>query len=145
MAASQSLGRLGHCTSALVGQASPSASSHQCMPLKPARTTTTTTLPFLAPLPSLSLTLDCDSVAVPVAFFACPVSAGVPLVVARKMQQGPLLLGRLVTGVEAAVAAAAEGANFVLLQVRGQLQLLRAIRRPTGWQTRTFQTGMVAG
>lgn len=43
--------------------------------------------------------------------------AGVPLVVARKMQQGPLLLGRLVTSVDAAVAAAAEGANFVLLQV----------------------------
>lgn len=41
---------------------------------------------------------------------------GVPLVVARKMQQGPLLLGRLVASVDAAVAAAAEGANFVLLQ-----------------------------
>jgi hypothetical protein len=42
-------------------------------------------------------------------------------VVARKMQQGPLLLGRLVTSVDAAVAAAAEGANFVLLQVRNRL------------------------
>jgi hypothetical protein len=37
------------------------------------------------------------------------------------MQQGPLLLGRLVTSVDAAVAAAAEGANFVLLQVRNRL------------------------
>jgi hypothetical protein len=44
-------------------------------------------------------------------------AAGVPLVVARKMQQGPLLLGRLVASVDAAVAAAAEGANFILLQV----------------------------
>lgn len=42
---------------------------------------------------------------------------GVPLVVARKMQQGPLLLGRLVASAQDAVAAAAEGANFVLLQV----------------------------
>lgn len=33
------------------------------------------------------------------------------------MQQGPLLLGRLVTSADAAVSAAAEGANFVLLQV----------------------------
>lgn len=33
------------------------------------------------------------------------------------MQQGPLLLGRLATSVNAAVDAAAEGANFVLLQV----------------------------
>lgn len=48
---------------------------------------------------------------------ALGLDAGVPLVVARKMQQGPLLLGRLVASVDAAVAAAAEGANFVLLQV----------------------------
>jgi hypothetical protein len=39
------------------------------------------------------------------------------VVVARKMQQGPLLLGQMVSSAEAAVAAAADGANFVLLQV----------------------------
>lgn len=37
--------------------------------------------------------------------------------VARKMQSGAALLGRLVTSAEAAVSAAADGANFVLLQV----------------------------
>ncbi|WIA37083.1 hypothetical protein OEZ86_014055 [Tetradesmus obliquus] len=41
---------------------------------------------------------------------------GVPVVVARKMQQGPLLLGQMVSSAEAAVAAAADGASFVLLQ-----------------------------
>lgn len=43
---------------------------------------------------------------------------GVPVVVARKMQQGPTLLGQLVSSAQAAVSAAADGANFVLLQVR---------------------------
>ncbi|KAF8065743.1 hypothetical protein HT031_002803 [Scenedesmus sp. PABB004] len=42
--------------------------------------------------------------------------AGVPLVVARKMAAGAMLLGQLVPGADAAVAAAADGANFVLLQ-----------------------------
>jgi hypothetical protein len=46
-----------------------------------------------------------------------PHLAGVPVVVARKMQSGAALLGRLVTSAEAAVSAAADGANFVLLQV----------------------------
>lgn len=43
--------------------------------------------------------------------------AGVPVVVARKMQQGTTLLGQMVSSAQAAVAAAADGANFVLLQV----------------------------
>jgi len=34
------------------------------------------------------------------------------------MQSGAALLGRMVSSAEAAVAAAADGANFVLLQVR---------------------------
>jgi hypothetical protein len=40
------------------------------------------------------------------------------VVVARKMQQGSLLLGQMVSSSSAAVAAAADGASFVLLQVR---------------------------
>lgn len=61
--------------------------------------------------------LDVFGVTPSCAVAAAAATAGVPVVVARKMQQGSLLLGQMVSSADAAVTAAADGASFVLLQV----------------------------